>query len=200
MVELHGTTHKGVSFLLRPLSKFDLDGYWETMQDEKTVLSLNTAPESKEEAEVKIKEKLEKVASGFSEIFTIDVDGNYAGNVVLEHNFDKSNPDGRLHIWIHPDYRKHGLATAALQTVIEYGFRTKYKRIFAQCKESNTDVMQVNERLGFTRVSDAMLRGLQKEPHYAKLEQKLEVPSGKALWVKARPPSFFSRLKGWFRR
>ena len=187
----------GDGYTLRPLSIFDLDGYFDTMKNGDTIAMMNEVPKTREKAQEDIKNFLEKVASGVSEYFTIVVDGNYAGNIVLEHNnFTTHGTDGRLHIWVHPAYRGRRIATAALKQVIDYGFKKKYTRIFAQCKAENKVVEKVNVRLGFTRVDETLLKELQKEPQYA----KLEITPEKILWVLYKPSSLFARLMKRFRR
>ena len=144
-------------FKLRPVNKSDLKGYWETMQDPATRAALSTPPKTEDEAKEKLEGILAEVEKGFSETFTIEVDGKYAGNVFLQYqDFDMTGNEGRVHLWIHPDFRGKGLATKALDRVMQYGFEKKYERIYAQCKASNADVIKVNEKLGFHKVKDVV--------------------------------------------
>ncbi len=123
------------------------------MQDEETKKNMQSVPNTLTEAKQEIKDYLKQVKEKDSEYFSIEVDGKYAGNVVLQHqNLDKSSNDGRVHLWIHPDYRGRGLAIKALNEVINYGFKKKFKRIFAQCKAINRGVIKINKRLGFKKV------------------------------------------------
>lgn len=146
----------GHGFKLRPLSIKDLDGFFEIMQDADTMKNLNSVPETIEDAKEELNEMLNKVRNRISEIFTIEINGEYAGNVTLEHqNYDPANDEGRLHILIHPKFRGRGLATNVLKTVMEYGFKKrKYKRIYAQCKASNIPVVKVNEKLGMKVIKE----------------------------------------------
>ncbi|MEA3430439.1 MAG: GNAT family N-acetyltransferase [Nanoarchaeota archaeon] len=142
-------------FTLRPLAVVDLEGFFETMQDSDTKKALNDVPADIEEAENEIQKMLKKVSDGFSEIFTIEVGGKYAGNVTLEYQGYKPCDEGRLHIFIHPDFRGKGLATKTLKKVIEYGFNErKFVRIFAQCKASNIAIMKLNQKLGLKVVKE----------------------------------------------
>ena len=41
-----------------------------------------------------------------------------------------------------------------MQTVIEYALKEKFKRIFAQCKSTNKNVIKINKKLGFKKVKE----------------------------------------------
>lgn len=147
------TIIKEKDFTLRPLSMDDLDGFFETMQDPNTKKNMNSVPSTLDEAKEEMHKMLKKVKDGLSEIFTIEVDGAYAGNVTLEYQGYEPSDEGRMHLWVHPDFRGRGLGTKALKTVMDYGFKVrKFKKIFAQCKASNIPVVKVNEKLGFKEV------------------------------------------------
>jgi len=138
---------------LRPLKLSDYIPYFEVMQDEETKKNLNSVPKTLEEAKQEIKDFLKQVKEKDSEYLTIEVGGKYAGNVVLQHqNFDPKSDEGRIHLWIHPNFRGQGLATKALDEVIKHGFKKKFKKIFAQCKSINYGVIKINEKLGFSIV------------------------------------------------
>lgn len=123
------------------------------MQDEETKKNMQSVPTTLAEARKEIKDCLKQVKEKDSEYFSIEIDGKYAGNVVLQHqNLDKSSNDGRVHLWIHPNYRGRGLAINALSEVIKYGFKKKFKRIYAQCKAINQGVIAINKRLGFKKI------------------------------------------------
>lgn len=157
------TIIKTKEFTLRPLSMKDLDGFFETMQDEDTKNALMSFPKTIEEAKEEMQEMLQKVEDGISEIFTVVVDGKYAGSVTLEYQGFKPCDEGRLHITIHPDFRGRGLATNVIKRILDYGFKKrKFKRIFAQCKASNKGVVRVNEKVGFTPVKEHVRQGVKK--------------------------------------
>jgi [ribosomal protein S5]-alanine N-acetyltransferase len=144
---------KTKDFILRPLRISDAKPYFETMQDEETKRNMETVPENLEETKEEIKRFLKQVKEKDSEYFTIEIKGKYAGNVVLQHqNWDPESREGRMHIWIHPDYRGKGIATKALSEVMNYGFKEKFDKIFVQCKAINKGIVHVNEKLGFKKI------------------------------------------------
>jgi [ribosomal protein S5]-alanine N-acetyltransferase len=154
----------GEGFILRSIGLKDSKGYWEVMQDKETVKGFISVPHSLEEAKKEVEEHILKSKQGITEVFTILVEGKYAGNVKLDYqNWDKSSSEGRVHLWLHPDYRGKGLATKALKKLIDYGFnKKKMKVIYAQCKKSNKAVCKVNEKVGFKKVEDRMVDGVKK--------------------------------------
>lgn len=144
---------KTKDFILRPLKLSDAKPYFEVMQDEETQRNFNSYPKSLTEVKKEIKDYLKQVKEKDSEYFTIEVNGEYAGNVVLQHqDYDPKSDNGRVHLWIHPKYRGKGLATKALGELVKYGLKKKYKRIFAQCKAINKGVIKINKKLGFKKV------------------------------------------------
>lgn len=155
---------KGEGFILRRIKLRDSKGYWEIMQDKEAIKGFRNVPHSFEEAKKEVKDHIKKSKQGITEVLSIFVEGKYAGNVKLDYqNWDKTSDKGRVHLWLHPDYRGKGLATKALRRVIDYGFdKKKMKVIYAQCKKSNKAVCKVNEKVGFKRVEDRMVNGIKK--------------------------------------
>ena len=155
---------KGEGFILRSIILDDSKSYWEVMQDKETINGFMSVPNSFEEAKEEVKEHIKKSKKGITEVFTILVSEKYAGNVKLDYqNWDKKSDEGRIHLWLHPDYRGKGLATKALKKLIDYGFSKKnFKVIYAQCKKSNKAVCNVNEKVGFKRVEDRLVKGVKK--------------------------------------
>lgn len=155
---------KGDGFILRPIKLSDLDGYWEVMQDKESIKNFMSVPNSFEEAKKEVKEHIQKSKTKVTEVFTIEVNGKYAGNVKLDcQNYDLTSGEGRVHLWLHPDFRGKGIATNALKLVIEYGFnKRKFHVIYAQCKASNKAVCRVNEKVGFKFVEYRMVEGIKK--------------------------------------
>ncbi|MDD5699766.1 MAG: GNAT family N-acetyltransferase [Candidatus Nanoarchaeia archaeon] len=157
------TIIRGDGFILRPLKISDAKGYWETMQDKETIKGLMSVPHSLSEAKKEIKEDIKEMKEKGSEYFTIEVNRKYAGNVILQYqNWDKTSEDGRIHMWLHPDFRGRGLATKAIKKLIGYGFKKGFKRIYAQCKASNKAVISINKKLGFKKVKTHMVEGVKK--------------------------------------
>jgi len=155
---------KGEGFILRPITLKDSQGYWEVMQDSETIKRFGSVPNSFEEAEEEIKEYLDKIKKEITEVFTIEVEGEYAGNVKLDkQGWKKESDEGRIHLWLHPDFRGKGLATKALKLLVDYGLKKKkFKTIYAQCKKSNKAVCRVNEKIGFKKVEDRIVDGVEK--------------------------------------
>jgi len=137
---------------LRPLTIDDAQGYLETMLDKDTIKNLETTPKTLEEVKEEIEQNLKQVEEKDSEYLTIEVEGKYAGNIILQHqDWDPENDEGRLHLWIHPDYRKKGLATEAVKEALNHGFK-KFSKIFAQCKAHNQGVIKILKKSGFSEV------------------------------------------------
>lgn len=144
---------KTKDFVLRPLKISDAKGYFEVNQDAETQRNLTSYPKNLEEAKKDIENDLKEDKEKGSEHFTILVNGVYAGNVILQYqDFDKKSRDGRVHLLIHPKFRGKGLGTRALEEAINYGFRKKFDRIYAQCKAINKGIIKINEKLGFKKV------------------------------------------------
>ena len=155
---------KGDGFILRPIKLSDAKWYWETMQDKESIKSFVSVPHSFEEAKKEVEKQIDKSKTKVIEVFTIEVDGKYAGNVELDYqNYDLKSKEGRVHLWLHPTYRGKGLATKALKLVVEYGFKKKgFNVIYAQCKASNKAVCRVNEKVGFKFVEERIVEGVKK--------------------------------------
>jgi RimJ/RimL family protein N-acetyltransferase len=155
---------KGNGFILRPIKLSDSKAYWEVMHDKESIKNFMSVPRSFEEAKKEVKEHIKKSKTKVTEVFTIEVDKKYAGNVKLDcQNYDLTSGEGRVHLWLHPDYRGKGLATKALKLLIEYGFnKRKFHVIYAQCKKSNKAVSKINEKLGFKLVEERMVEGVKK--------------------------------------
>lgn len=153
------TIIKTKDFILRPLKLSDAKPYFEVMQDEETQRNFTTFPKTFAEAKEEIRQDLKEMKEKGSEYFTIEINGEYAGNVVLQHqNFDPQSGEGRVHLWIHPKFRGRGLATKALGELVNYGLKTKYKRIFAQCKAINKGVIKINKKLDFKKVKTHIVK------------------------------------------
>lgn len=142
----------------------DAKPYWETMQDKETKKGFMTVPDCFEEAKKEIHDLVSKTKSGLSETYTIEVDGKYAGNVKLDYQNNNINSDeGRVHLWIHPDFRGRGLATKSLSALVEYAFHEKkFRIIYAQSKESNEAITKVLEKTGFKLEKVKIVEGIRK--------------------------------------
>jgi len=147
------TIIKTEEFILRPIKLSDAKHYFEVMQDKETKKNLTSVPKDLAEAKQEIKDYIKQMKDKDSEIFTVEIKGKYAGTVLLQHqNWDPASDEGRVHVWIHPDYRGKGLAERALKEVMNHGFKNKFKRTFAQCKASNKDMINVLKKLGFKKI------------------------------------------------
>ncbi len=158
------TIIKTTEFILRPISQKDVQGYWECMQDEETKKGFMSTPKDFDEAKNEVQELIEKSNEGITEVFTIEVEGKYAGNVKLDwQNWNTNSGEGRVHLWLHPKFRGQNVATKALKKLIEYGFKDKKMNIiYAQCKKANSAVCRVNEKAGFRKVEERIVDGVEK--------------------------------------
>ena len=73
---------KSKGFILRPIKISDAPAYWEVMQDKESIKGFMSVPTTYEEAKKEVKEHIKKSKSKVAEVFTIEVKGKYAGNVV----------------------------------------------------------------------------------------------------------------------
>jgi [ribosomal protein S5]-alanine N-acetyltransferase len=155
------TIIKTKDFILRPIELKDTQGYWEVMQDEETKKGFRSVPNSFEEAKKEVEDLIKNTKTKISETFTIDIDGEYAGNVKLDcQDYDINTDAGRIHLWLHPKFRGKGIATNALRELIKYGFTKRgFKVIYAQCKKSNIGVCKINQKLGFRLIEERNIEG-----------------------------------------
>ncbi len=155
---------KGDGFILRPIKMSDAQAYWETMQDEETIKGFMSVPHSFSEAKEEVKEHIKKSKTKITEVFTIEVDGKYAGNVKLDcQGYKLDTDEGRVHLWVHPDFRGRGLAIKALALLVDYGFnKRKFRVIYAQTKAENKAVAKVLENVGFRFVEYRLVEGIKK--------------------------------------
>jgi ribosomal-protein-alanine N-acetyltransferase len=145
------TIIKGKGFVLRPIKMSDAKAYFETMQDKETKKGFMTVPKSLQEAKKEIKEHVQRACKKTSETFAIDVDGEYAGYVKIDHeNWDPKEYHGRIHYCTHPKFRGKGITTKAVKLVTEYAFkRYKFKRIVGRCRSFNKASARVLEKAGY---------------------------------------------------
>ena len=88
-------------------------------------------------------------AAGDTVNFVIDVDGEAVGVVSLFH-FDLFAGHAEAGISLLPKARGHGIGTAAIALLIEFGFvRRNLRRIHLQAIASNTGAIRAYEKVGF---------------------------------------------------
>ncbi len=155
---------KKSDFILRPIKLSDSKAYSETMQDEETKKGFMMTPASFKEAKIEVQEMIDKSKTKITEVFTIEIDGKYAGNVKLDYqDWNPSSDKGRVHLWIHPDFRGKGLATKALSALVEYAFNErKFKTLYGQSKVSNAAIAKVFRSVGFTLEKIHTVEGIKK--------------------------------------
>jgi RimJ/RimL family protein N-acetyltransferase len=134
------------------------------MQDKESIKGFMGVPNTFEEAKEKVLGHIKKAKTKVTEIFTIEINKKYGGNVKLDYqNWDINCDEGRIHLWIHPNFRGKGLATKVLSKIIYYGFsKKKFKVIYAQCKRSNKAICKVNKKVGFKLVEERIVNGTKK--------------------------------------
>jgi RimJ/RimL family protein N-acetyltransferase len=157
----------GNGIILRPFSREDKTGYAEVNNDPLTREMFTSVPANEAELNEEIEEKIAKAKSGVSKTLTILVNGEYAGGVVLEfENWNPKNDVGRIHIWVHPKFRKKGLATKAIKWITDYGFAIGFRRIYLQHKEINRALAIISNNLGFVPEKEVVDRGVKKLKWY----------------------------------
>ena len=145
------TIIKGKEFILRPIRMSDAEAYFETMQDKQTKRGFMSVPKSLQEAKKEVKEHIQNIRSKKSETFAIEVNGEYAGFVKIDHeNWNPKDHRGRIHYCTHPKFRGKGITTKAVKLITEYGFKKlKFKRIMGQCRSFNKASARVLEKAGY---------------------------------------------------
>jgi len=158
------TIIKTNEFILRPIILSDADSFFESMKDVETIKNFTSTPKTLSEAKLDIAKMIEKSKLKVSEPFAIQVEGKYAGYVIIEYqNWNPKNDTGRVHICIHPDFRGKGLATKVLVEITNYGFTAyKFKKIIAQCKATNEGVAKANAKAGFKLDKIVKVDGIDK--------------------------------------
>lgn len=145
------TILKTKDFILRPLKIEDAEVYFEITQDKLAQRGFIHPPKDLKEAKEDIKKYIDQGKKGIGEPFAIEVNGEYAGSVILQfQNFNPKDYRGRMHIWLHPKFRGQGIMTRACNLVVKYAFK-KYKwvKIIAQTRSYNKSAQGVLKRTGF---------------------------------------------------
>ena len=139
---------KTKEFILRPIRMSDAKAYFETMQDKQTQKGFMTFPKNIREAKKEIKGRIRDTNSKKSETFAIEVNGEYAGFVEIDHeNWNPKDHRGRVHYCTHPKFRGKGITTKAVKLITEYGFKKlKLKRIVGTCRSYNKASARVLEK------------------------------------------------------
>jgi RimJ/RimL family protein N-acetyltransferase len=147
------TKIKGKSFVLRSLKLSDAQKYFECETDPVSVKGSMGIPESVKEMEDMIKKEIAglKKKNPVEETFVIDVEGEFAGYVVI-HDLNRKNAEHRALIsyCMHPEFRRKGLMVNAVKLVVKYVFKKyKLKRLTGRCRTFNKVSARVLEKSGF---------------------------------------------------
>ena len=142
---------KGKGFILRPLRMSDAKPYFESMQDKDTKKGFMSVPKTFNDAKKEIKEKVQDFRKKKSFSFVIELNGEYAGYVTIEHYYrDIRERRGRIHYCVHPKFRGRGLAVKAAKLATEFGFKKlKFYRIVGQCRSFNKASARVLKKAGY---------------------------------------------------
>ena len=144
---------KGKGFVLRHIKISDVKSYFESMQDKVSKKGFMKTPknlaEAKKEIKEKISEKRKKKPTG--ETFVIEVNGEYAGYIEINHLNRKYHEHyGNVGYCIHPKFRGKGLAAKALKLLVNYAFKKyKLRRIEGTCRIFNKASARTLEKAGF---------------------------------------------------
>ena len=143
---------KGKGFILRPIRMSDAKPYFESMLDKDTKRGFMTVPKTFNEAKKEIKEKIQTFRKKTSETYVMEINGEYAGYVTIEHYYkDPKERRGRIHYCTHPKFRGKGLTTKAVKIITNYGFRKlNFYRIVGQCRFFNKASVRVLKKAGYT--------------------------------------------------
>ncbi len=83
-------------------------------------------------------------------IFAIDVDGSAVGAIGLHLKNDIYRYCGEIGYWIGPDFMKRGIATGAVELVVNMAFNDfNLLRLYAEVFEGNIASIRVLEKNGF---------------------------------------------------
>ena len=144
---------KEKGFILRHITLFDLQGYFECYQGGNIKQALLKIPKKLEEARKELKGRLTdlKKKKPFGETFAIEVNGEFAGYVDLHHlNLDHHEHKGEIGYAVHPKFRGKGLASKAVKLITKYAFKKyKLKRISAIGRVNNKASARVLEKAGY---------------------------------------------------
>ena len=144
---------KTKDFILRPANMSDADKYFQMMQDSLTREGFMSTPKNMNEAKKEIKEYIKAFDNKFkfNKLFVIDVNGNFAGYVILQtQNYNPTEHRGRIHMALHPGYRGLGLMEKAINVLVKYSFdKYNFIKICAQCRSFNKGAQNVLKKTGF---------------------------------------------------
>lgn len=147
------TKIKGKGFVLRSLKLSDAQKYFECETDPVSKKGSMGTPESVKEIEEIIKKEIVglKRKNPVEETFVIDVNGEFAGYVVI-HDLNRKHAEHRALIsyCMHPEFRRRGLMVKAVKLVIKDVFKKyKLKRLTGRCRSFNKASARVLEKSGF---------------------------------------------------
>lgn len=139
--------------LLRPFEQGDLDRLLETYGSPDVCRWLLHEPWSRAQAGENLAKRLLRTdyADGGALSLVMEVDGDYAGDVVL-FEVEGQPLTGELGWVVHPDHTGHGYAAEAARELLTLGFaRYGLHRVLANLDGRNTASARVCERLGLRR-------------------------------------------------
>lgn len=146
------TVIKTKEFILRPLKMSDAKMYFESNNNKEAQKGFMSTPKNLAEAKKDIKEYLLSTKRRTGEVFAIEIDGEYAGNVNI-HGLTKDKKYKHTAIigyCLHPKYRGKGITTKAVKLVTAYAFKKyKLKRISGWCRTFNKASARVLEKAGY---------------------------------------------------
>ncbi len=126
------------------LTKKDVLGYLECHKDEDAKKNFKRIPRNLNEAKNELKRK-------HANTFVIETDGKFAGFINLDLTDDPTyKHSANIGYGIHKDFRGRGLATKAVKSITEYGFKKlKLVRISGMCRTFNKASARVLEKAGY---------------------------------------------------
>lgn len=134
---------------LRKTTLNDLDHIMEWVNDPIVLEKFANFQTVTREAEAQFLQQLLKSKSDFT--YTILSDGKYAGQVSINKVYWAAK-NGRLAIAIHPDFRGQGIATTAIQLMIDKGFQEiGLHKLWMMLKTDNIKGLKLYYSLGFTK-------------------------------------------------
>lgn len=84
--------------------------------------------------------------------FVIEVEGEVAGGIGLEPQYDIYRQTAEIGYWLNPRFWGRGICTEAVIALTNWAFETlEYRRIYAGVFSNNPASMRVLEKAGYTR-------------------------------------------------
>jgi RimJ/RimL family protein N-acetyltransferase len=102
-----------------------------------------------------------------TKVFAIEIKGEAAGAIAITPQTELDRKDGELGYWISEKYWNHGIATLAIEKIVDYGFKTfDINRIYATPFIENKASQRVLIKSGFKQESSSKVTIIKNNEPY----------------------------------